>query len=192
MISTAFSDKPSAREYFLSERRKINPDVLEKKSLALCRSLFLTEEFKKADVLLLYFPIKNEINVLPIAERALSLGRRIAFPIADTRSHTLDFRFVDTLGELREGAYKIAEPQESAPVACFSKNTVCILPALAFDTKGYRLGYGKGFYDRFLADFCGTSVGLVMDGFLCSSLPTNNTDVAADIIITETGVIRVK
>ncbi|MBP3370790.1 MAG: hypothetical protein J6L85_08565 [Clostridia bacterium] len=73
-----------------------------------------------------------------------------------------------------------------------SSNTICIVPALAIDRDGYRLGYGKGYYDRFLCDFEGVSIVPIHSSLVCERLPRNNTDIQVKIIVTETGAIRNK
>jgi 5-formyltetrahydrofolate cyclo-ligase len=88
---------------------------------------------------------------------------------------------------LEAGTYGINEPTKASPRASFTKNTICIVPALAFDKKGFRLGYGKGYYDRFLNNFEGISIGVAFDRFICDALPINDTDIAVGSIIKSSG-----
>jgi 5-formyltetrahydrofolate cyclo-ligase len=125
-------------------------------------------------------------------EKALKLKKSIAFPISLTDSLTLDFRTVSSLDELESGAYGIKEPREDSPKAILSERTLCVVPALAFDKQGFRLGYGKGYYDRFLKNFQGVSIGLCKDDFLADSLPTDKNDIPVDILITDTGAFERK
>ena len=121
---------------------------------------------------------------------AFESGKNVAFPISLTDSFTLDFRRVTSLDELNVGAYGIREPLKDAKKAVFTKNSLCVVPALSFDQKGFRLGYGKGYYDRFLSAFPGKSAGLCFEDFLCDSLPTDSKDIAVDILITNKGVLK--
>ncbi len=173
-------------------RKELSQDEKAGAESTLCQSIASLSVFEKCDTVLLFSPIKNEPDLLSIAKLAFKVGKRVAFPISLSETCTLDFRFIQALDELTAGTYGINEPTESAPKASFTKNTICIVPALAFDKKGYRLGYGKGYYDRFLKDFEGTSIGATLEKFVCDKLPTNDTDVAIDIIITERGVIHLK
>ena len=109
----------------------------------------------------------------------------MAFPISDPKTCTLSFRLVSSLSELSPGAYGIFEPTADAPFAENDFLTLCVVPAVSFDRFGFRLGYGKGFYDRFLADFHGKSVGLIDSRLLTDSLPRDEFDKSVDLIITE-------
>ena len=93
--------------------------------------------------------------------------------------------YYDSLNDLREGMYGIREPDEALPCSEITENTVCIVPGLAFTPDGGRLGYGGGYYDRFLSDYSGTSIGLCYSELLFDSLPSEEYDIAVDIIITD-------
>ena len=120
------------------------------------------------------------------------MDKRVAFPISQTDTCTLDFRFVNSIDELQTGAYGIFEPRENAAKATFTERTLCVVPALAVDKEGFRLGYGKGYYDRFLCDFKGLSACALLNGFSCESLPHDENDIPVNIIIFETGVVKAK
>ncbi|MBE6597021.1 MAG: 5-formyltetrahydrofolate cyclo-ligase [Ruminococcaceae bacterium] len=151
----------------------------------ICGTISSLACFRYARTLLLYSPIGSEIDVTPLASLALSKGKRVAYPVCDTESHEMVFRYVNDLSELVSGAYSILEPRDTAPEFQFEKDSLCIVPALSFDKKGYRLGYGKGYYDRFLKRFEGTALGAVYDSLLSEELPRGYLDVSVGIIITE-------
>ena len=93
-------------------------------------------------------------------------------------------------GELVAGYRGIPEPPIGAPRARCDENTLCIVPALAYDAKKNRIGYGGGFYDRYLENFEGIAVGLCRADFLFESLPCEDFDLPVDIVITEKGLIK--
>jgi 5-formyltetrahydrofolate cyclo-ligase len=187
-----FSDKQSARKFFLERRSTLDAEQITLYSTRLSELLCSREEFKNADLVLFYYPTRREPELFLAMEKALKLKKSIAFPISLTDSLTLDFRTVSSLDELESGAYGIKEPRKDSPEAILSERTLCVVPALAFDKQGFRLGYGKGYYDRFLKNFKGTSIGLCFDGFLTELLPTDPNDIAVDIIITHTGAFERK
>ena len=189
---TSFSDKSSARKHFLANRLALTNEALEKSSNILCEKILDLAEFSRADVVLLYYPTKNEPSLLSVAKAALKENKRVAFPISITKTCTLEFREISSLEELASGAYGIPEPPFDANIPNLTEKSLCIVPALAFDKNGFRIGYGKGYYDRFLSHFNGISVGAVFDSHICDSLPTESTDLPVNIIITETGVTRIK
>ncbi len=185
-----FSDKSCARKFFLAQRKSLTREEIELFSARLSKSLCSLNEFKDADTLLFYYPTQNEPELFLAMETGIKMGKSIAFPISMPDTLTLDFRCVNSLSELKPGTYKIMEPSEDAPIAVFTQRSLCVVPALAFDERGFRLGYGKGYYDRFLPSFPGKSVGLFFDGFLCKDLPTDTTDIAVDLLISSIGVLK--
>ncbi len=148
----------------------------------LCFRIAKTREFRDCETVLLYYPIGSETNVLPLMDAALSQNKRVAFPKCDKATHKMTFYYASSPDGLRLGAYGIPEPLETA--AFEGEASVCIVPALALDREGHRLGYGGGYYDRFLADYAGVSIAPVRDGFLSDEpLPTDEHDRKCDILV---------
>ena len=151
--------------------------------------------FRYADIILLYAPIKSEIDVMPIFEIAKKKGKRVAFPKCNMEERTMAFHFVDSLDELEPCAYGIREPKEEAEIydpESTKGSTLCFVPGLAFDVYGYRLGYGKGYYDKFMHKFTGSKIGLAYTHQILPSLPKGKFDKHCDVLITETGVKTLK
>lgn len=189
-LSYSDTDKKKAR----LELAKIRADIYDKQKYSelLCNGIEALKEYKDADVILLYFPTRSEPDISALADIARRDGKKIAFPISVTKDCTLDFRFISSPDELEIGAYGIREPRADAERATLSERTLCIVPALAVDADGYRLGYGKGYYDRFLSTFEGNAVVAIHSSLVCERLPRNDTDIPIKTIITETGAIRLK
>ena len=151
--------------------------------------------FRHADIVLLYAPIKSEIDVMPIFELALSQGKRVAFPRCNIEERTMKFHFVSSMGDLESGAYGIREPKENLPVYDPEASTggaICFVPGLAFDVYGYRLGYGKGYYDKFMEVFRGSTIGVAYTSQILPSLPKGRFDKHCDALITEKGIKPLK
>ena len=184
-----FVDKKTARCHFLEFRASMTAKSVSEQGCALCDILLALPQFISADSVLLFSSTRNEPDLNAVAKAALSLGKTVAYPISHTDTYTLSFHSVNALTELTAGAYGIPEPPATADAPYISPASICIVPALAYDRQGYRLGYGKGYYDRFLDGFCGITVGVAMDGFICDLLPHDSHDIPLDIIITKTGVI---
>ena len=182
-------DKKLLRRELRALRRAIDPE--EKKTLdaTLVEKALATDVYRGADLLLLYAPLADEPNLLALAQAAWHDGKQVAFPISHTDTHTLTFHTVPSLSELCEGAYGIFEPRYDAPLAPITSKTLCIVPALAFDRAGYRLGYGGGYYDRLLAEFDGHTLGLFYHKFLKNKLPRGEYDRAVELLITEKEVL---
>ncbi|MBQ8911858.1 MAG: 5-formyltetrahydrofolate cyclo-ligase [Clostridia bacterium] len=156
--------------------------------------IFLSlSSYRFASLVLLHAPIKSEIDVWPILKASLEAGQKVALPLCEKEPGVMTFRLVDDPGVLLPGAFGVMEPPRDAPILTrqqlAAKDSIMAVPALAFDKKGYRLGYGKGYYDRFLADFGGISAGLVYRELLFDSLPRGFYDRRVHLIISESGVM---
>lgn len=161
----------------------------------ICETATGLVSFRHADIILLYAPIKSEIDVIPIFEAAKQRGKRVAFPKCNTENRTIKFYFVDSLDELEPCAYGIREPKDTAPLYDPSTTqgvAVCFVPGLAFDSYGYRLGYGKGYYDKFMYEFLGCTIGVTYSQFILPSLPRGRYDKRCDIMLTEKGIKPIK
>ena len=152
--------------------------------------LISTKEFSRADKILLYYPVKSEADPLPLIEIAFELGKKVAFPKCNKDDLTMRFFEISSRNDLSLGAYNIPEPKEDLDKLVCDERTLCVVPALLYSRDGHRLGWGKGYYDRFLADFGGASVGFTYDGFVVDELPYGEHDRRLDMIITEKGVYR--
>ena len=141
------------------------------------------------ETVLLFFPVKGEPDILPLAQRLVENGKKIAFPISHTTTCTLEFKVVSDTDELVRGAYGIPEPPTGAKTLTDTSRCACLVPALGFDRRGMRIGYGKGYYDRFLSCFEGVSVGIAFADFVTDRLPCDQTDIPVKMIVTERGVI---
>ena len=151
--------------------------------------------FRHADIILLYAPIKSEIDVMPIFQLAKEKGKRVAFPKCNKEERTMKFHFVDSIEEMEPCAYGIREPKEENEVydpELTKGSALCFVPGLAFDVYGYRLGYGKGYYDKFMHTFKGSCVGVAYTHQILPSLPKGKYDKHCDILITEKGIKTLK
>ncbi len=184
-------EKKKIRLEYLKKRSELSSEYRNKADALLFEKTVNSAGFKSSKIILAYYPIKNEPDILPIVRHALACGKRVAFPVCHTDTYDLTFKFIEELSWLDAGAYSIPEPKDDCEIYYKEEKAFCIVPALVFDRNGYRIGYGKGFYDRFLSDFCGISAGLCYDDFLCDVLPKESTDKNVDMIITDKEVLYV-
>ena len=188
-MSSVSEIKREVRREYRQKRKDLNAEAKRLSDDLICRNITESCVFASCESLLCYAPMADEVDIMPVAEVALRLGKKVYFPICHTESCTLSFHRVTDLSELRAGHYGILTPDESSPVyENESSLSLCLVPGLVFDTFGYRVGYGKGYYDRFLKDFCGTSAGVVYSIFKINSVPRDQYDLAVDLIITERNV----
>jgi 5-formyltetrahydrofolate cyclo-ligase len=100
------------------------------------------------------------------------------------------FYVFSSLDELETGAYNIPEPNAECPEITETDNALCIVPGLAFVKSGHRIGFGRGYYDRFLSGFKGISCGVCFDEFILESIPCEPTDIPVELLITQSGKIK--
>lgn len=185
---TLAEKKSALRKNALADRKELCGKYISSASLKISEQLIDLALKAQADTVLLFYPIKNEPDLLCSVNKLRAHGITVGFPISVTETLTLDFRAVSDISDMSLGAYGIREPMQNAQKIKTTKHTLCAVPALAFDKDGYRLGYGKGYYDRFLSDFDGTSVGVTYKDFILDTLPRGEFDLSVDLIITEGGV----
>lgn len=180
--------KQELRRKYRAQRKAISKEEKKTRDDAICARFLSTVTYRLANILLVYAPLDDEIDIMLIVRRALADRKTVAFPRCDTETPQMTFHIIRDEGELCVGAYGIREPRQDAPVYCRNAcdgAAVCLLPGLLFDEKGFRLGYGKGYYDRYLTAFVGTRVGFVYSDFLLERVPRGRYDLSAHVIVTE-------
>ena len=144
------------------------------------------EEYAACDTLFAYISGEIECDTSAISLRALADGKRIAVPRCAERTNEISFYFINSYDDLEKGKYGILEPKTEVCERAedFSRG-LCLVPGLSFDLQGYRLGFGKGYYDRFLSRFGGVTAGICYAKCTLTELPRGAFDRAVDILITE-------
>lgn len=184
-------EKNILRKQYKAKRKEMSEQQRENKSLLISDFLLSFDSFKQNDMMFCYVPLPFEINTYNIIDKALKLGKKVAVPRCLKDEPLMDFYFIKSFNDLENGSYNIPEPKTYCE-KCLANRGVIVIPALSFDLRGFRLGYGKGYYDRFLNSFKGTKVGLCYSEFLNDNLPHDKFDEKTDYIITEKGIIEVK
>ena len=180
-------EKKNIRQELLAIRRTITDDeriLAEESMISRITSL---ASFRFAKTVLLYSPIKGEVNLLPLIQVILKEGKSVAFPLCHTESCTLTYHYVTSIDELISGSYGTMEPSINSPLYIPDKNNndLILVPGISFDKQGYRLGYGKGYYDRYLSLYPCKSVGIAFSECLCKELPHNIYDFKINCLITD-------
>lgn len=167
---------------------KLNRDAVDNKtelSEKICQTLFKSDEYRNCESIFLYASCGSEVCTDSIMHRAFADGKRVAFPRCIDKNGNMKFYYINSSSELILGYYGIKAPPTHTEAYFGNENTLCIVPGLAFSIDGYRLGYGKGYYDRFLSEFKGVSIGLCYDVCLCKTLPTDEYDKKVNYLITD-------
>ena len=183
--------KDEIRAQYGERRLAMDAEERKRRDAKICSLASSLVSFRHAEYVLLYAATEGEIGLDPLAEAALAAGKKIAFPRCDKENHTMTYHIVSSLDELVPGAYGIREPAADAPLydpETVRGSAVCFVPGLVYDKAGYRLGYGKGFYDRYLSSFTGCSIGVVYSDFILPTVPRGRYDVTVNTLLTEKGV----
>lgn len=177
-------ERLAAREVLSEQERTVLDDRITQKLLA-------TSEYAEATTVLTYVSVSSEVSTRMFIECALRDGKTVAVPRC-LPGHCLEFVAITSLEQLVAAPFNLLEPAKELPALTEDQNnnSICIVPALLVDTKGYRLGYGAGFYDRFLSTYPGKKICLAYQQNLSrTTLPHTAFDVAVDMVITESDVL---
>jgi len=176
-------EKSNLRKEFLKIRLSFDKEKLEKFSKIICEKIKAFSGFKKAEKILFYYPIKNEVNILSLLEISLK-NKRIFLPRI-YKNNQLKIHQVKSIKELEIGKYKIPEPLADSPIIDISKIDLILIPGIVFSKKLDRIGYGGGYYDRLLKNTKSKKIALAYNFQILDNILGENHDQKVDMIITE-------
>lgn len=179
-------EKSSLRKLLLARRDNLSADFINIASKQIQKNLKRIDAYKAAKTIASYYAIGSEVKTQDIMQEILSEGKTLAIPkvIGDE----LVFCIVKKFEDLEKGEFDIMEPKQNCPE--IHKFDIILIPAVAMTRTGLRLGYGKGFYDRFLAEKKITSIALTYSKLIVKNIPTSNSDIPIRWIVTEDEVIE--
>ena len=183
--------KAELRQKYRSLRQAMPQEIKEQKDDAIALQVRRLWQYQRNNVLLIYVSTSIEVDTHRIIRRAIADGKRVAVPrcVPDTRN--MEFYYIDSIEELSPGMFGVLEPSAN-PDRLYKEceGGLCIVPAFSYDWRGYRLGYGKGYYDRFLSRFEGNMVGICYSDCVQRSLPHGRYDRPVELLVTETYLRR--
>lgn len=182
--------KNEFRDKYKTLRIEMSNEERKELDYKIAAALRETLVYKHSTQILIYASTQEEIDTYKIWENAIEDGKKVLLPKC-VGEHSMVFYYVESKEDLESGVFNLLEPKEGKLYEPLSSD-ICIVPALTYDKYGYRLGYGRGFYDRFLADFSGAKVGLCYNSFVESQVPKGRYDVKTDVLITEKGVFTLQ
>lgn len=141
-------DKTELRREIRTRKRAMTEAEIEERSAKLARLFFASEAYQKAKTIYGYLPYNQEVRTVPMLAQALKDGKKVAVP--KVYGDEMKFLYLDDLNAVAKGYAGIPEPIADEPVAQ-DETALVLMPGLAFDPQGHRIGYGGGFYDKFLA-----------------------------------------
>jgi len=175
------SEKIALRKVFLEKRDSTSFDMTKIASKKIAEKLKKIDVFKNADSIACYYSIGSEVSTQEIIQELLSNGKQVSLPrVVDDE---LYFHQITDIKNLEIGSFGIMEPKENTPVT--KKIDVILVPTVAVSRDGTRLGYGHGYYDRFLANTKANTISLTYSKQILKSIPSSNEDVKMQWVVTE-------
>ena len=174
-------DKTELRRSIRQQKRAMTEAEIVARSAKLGELFAASEAYKNAKTIYGYLPYNQEVRTVPMLERALKDGKRVAVP--KCYGEEMRFIYLDALTKVAKGYAGIPEPIADEPVAD-DETALVLMPGLAFDPKGHRIGYGGGFYDKFLAaEPNHPTLALCYEFQMLPSLETEEHDIPVDCVL---------
>lgn len=179
--------KAELRKQCRMVRKSLGEQERAHASLAICHLIESWDVFQASETILTYMPIHSEVDLTPLLEgyprKKWSLPR-----ILPEEDHHMVFHLYDA-GQLVKHPFGMQEPAPHLPVVLPEEIQLALVPGLAFDRSGWRLGYGGGYYDRFLTEFHGISAGILFQALLLEDVPHSMLDIPMQWIVSEQGCL---
>ncbi len=175
-------EKRALRREISEKKRALTADAIEARSSLLAQRLFDTRHYRRARSVYAYLSFNQEVRTRPIIERAWADGKRVAVP--RVAGDEMAFVWLDSFDGLAISGFGVPEPAEGE--IADDESALVLMPGLAFDREGNRVGYGGGYYDRYLARHLDhVKIALCYDFQLVDAIDAETHDIPADLVITD-------
>ncbi len=187
-------EKEEIRSSFLNKRNELSKEQCKTDSLTIAKRVLSLKQLQKAETIFVYASYKNEVETRRLIQKLLSMGKRVALP--KVREKEMDFFLIHSWQELVFGYHGILEPDGAGELVVPTKQDVMLMPGVAFDLNGNRIGYGGGYYDRYLEQQkenipCLIGLGYELQLFP-KILPTEPQDKQVNFVVTEKKAYKIK
>lgn len=178
--------KIGLRKKFREFRENMPPEEKLRQDANIQSRLLTLREYMPSDTVFTYVSKEIEVDTIAVMKAALLNRKQVAVPRCVPGTRDMEFYYVRSMEDLEPGSFGVLEPiVDRCQLVTDYSHGFCIVPGLGFDAQGFRLGYGKGYYDRFLSKFQGFTVGICYSGCVQWKLPHGYYDRPVDILITE-------
>ena len=188
-MSTMRAVKSAFRKEIKRQLEALDEKYLEKSDQSIYDIVSVLKEVKNADIVFMYCSLGREIDTRKLMQLCFDRGQKVALPVC-VNDEDLVFKEICNSCELITGMYDLLEPPENALEAKVTEGSVMIAPSLTYDKLGYRMGKGKGYYDRWLSKNKLYTVGMCREALLVDEVPREPHDVKVDCLVTENGAVR--
>lgn len=184
--------KDNLRRFMKEKLAELSDSERQKISKRIHQELFKLESWKSSKKIGIYLSFKSEWDTREIINKAWDEGKKVMVPKTLPKSKGMDFYQINNYNDLERGHFGIQEPIISETI-CTNKKEIdlLIVPGLVFSQKGYRIGFGGGYYDRYLEDFKSETLSLAWSEQILEKIPVNSYDIAVDKLLTEQGIYNI-
>lgn len=152
--------KLELREQCKKRRREMPAEEKLAKDLAIAEKVTKLYQYRSAKLIMIYVSTAIEVDTYNIIKRAWQDGKKVAVPRCIPYTRQMEFHYITSFDDLSPGTFSVLEPDESLPIVTDFSESLMLVPAFIFSANGYRLGYGKGYYDRYMSRYDGSAVGI--------------------------------
>jgi 5-formyltetrahydrofolate cyclo-ligase len=192
MDTDKHGSKNKLRSEIRAKLKNLPPQKRKLNSEKLCAILKEQSFFQNAASVLFFAPLPVEVDLWPLLEESFAAGKIVALPRFDSANQNyVAYRVHNLGGEIVSGRFSIREPHKNCVEISLRDIDLILVPGIAFDLRGHRLGRGKGFYDRLLQNFRGLKVGIAFDGQIVEKIPAEAHDVRMDFILTPARCLKI-
>jgi 5,10-methenyltetrahydrofolate synthetase len=179
-------EKRDVRSFYKNKRDAMPHLLAEQLSLKISQIVLASQWYQDAGLVFFYYPLGKEVSLLPVMHDALRRNKRAAFP--KTAGDQMEFYEVTSLSQLKEGCFHVMEPEAVQENLVCEQPDICFVPGTVFDKKGGRLGYGRGYYDRYFAGrHTARLIGCAYAYQIVDELCIDEWDVRMDFVVSEEG-----
>jgi 5-formyltetrahydrofolate cyclo-ligase len=183
------AEKKNLRKTIREFQKSLTPSYLEEASRDICRRALSMEEYRRAETIFCYVGRKEEVDTMPIIIESLKQGKRVGVPKCVARGIMEVYR-IGSPEDLEPGSFGIREPKAGTSLIRPEEIELSFIPCLSCSSDGKRLGYGGGYYDRYLEKVSGVNAVLCPKKLMCEEIPMEEHDRKIGIVINEEGTVR--
>lgn len=181
-------EKKLIRKEIFAGRKLLTAEQIEQESHKITEKILAMDAYKNAGAVYIYVDCKGEASTKELMDAALKDGKKVAAP--RVYGEDMKYFYISSVEDLEPGYFGIPEPKETLPLAD-DEEALLIVPGVAFDKERHRCGYGKGFYDRYLAKHVRhTTVAIALDFQVVEEVPCNEFDILPMVLCTPTAIYK--
>ena len=180
--------KNKIRKRILALRKAMPESVLQGKSKKIIEKVMNHPMYQRAEIIFCYMDAKGEVKTRDLIEHAWTMGKKVAVP--KVHGDVMEFYYIEAFQQLESGYFGIMEPgSECSKLEHVSNNSLVIMPGVAFDKMGNRIGYGRGYYDKYFSSYSDLyKMAIAYSEQIVEEIPADNLDVKADCVVTDENV----